>query len=263
MNVRRPGFTLIELLLVIFIMILLTVMALPLFYQFVKTSRVQQTASIVSTTIARARMEAMRTRKMVGIFFGDNPSLCATKPTPGILPANGRIEIWTVKDNSATALNDEGGVSAGSGPFNDQGTWYPYMFPDRCLTPEPITFPDGVRILAGEYTLAAGPTYQFGWAKMRGGYQDYMPTPDGEIKRHTITFSRQGAMAGWFDGLNSWWNVIIYDTETGEHQLISCGQWLCTSTPRMLPFKLNSLTSVSNTVHPITATVDIAKYAEQ
>src|SRR2546421_362230 len=108
----RPGFTLMELLLVIFIMILLTTMAMPLFYQFVKTSRVQQTANIVASTIARARMEAMRTRKMTGIFFGDNPAQCKNKPTAGIMPSKGRIEIWTVKDNSWNDVNDEEGIGS-------------------------------------------------------------------------------------------------------------------------------------------------------
>ena len=67
----KSGFTIIELILVIFIMVLLTLMTLPMFAQFVKSSRVEQTAHIVCTTICRARQEAMRLHKMVGVFFGD------------------------------------------------------------------------------------------------------------------------------------------------------------------------------------------------
>ena len=255
----RAGFTLIELLLVVFIMVLLTMMTMPLFYQFVKTSRVQQTANIVATTISRARMEAMRTRKMIGIFFGDNPAYCAITPTPGILPPSGRIEIWTVKDNSWNDQNDEEGINSGA-PFNNQGVWYPYKDPDRCLTPEPITYPEGVRILCGQFWHGAGPWYGFGW--QRDWHPQYKPVPDGELKRHILALGRNGMMPGWFDGMNSWWSVLVFDTQTGEHLLISAGDWMTSSKPRILPFQLNTIWDVLGATDTINTTLDVAKFAK-
>jgi prepilin-type N-terminal cleavage/methylation domain-containing protein len=259
MILRRNGFTLIELLLVMFIMVLLTLITIPIFYQFVKTSKVQQTASIVSTTLFRARMEAQRTRKMIGVFFGDEIAFCKTQPTPGVLPPSGRIEIWTVMDNYA---NGDFGDSAGSGaecsPYNNQGNWYPYRYPDRCLTPEPITYPTGVRILAGLFDHNGG--YHFGWQNNWGQYQ---ANGDGEIKRHTVTFSRTGAMPGWYNGLNSWWDIIVFDEQTGEHVVISVGEWLMSSKPRILPFQLTGMWGPSGSYYPITKTQDIVTYCEQ
>lgn len=254
---RQPGFTLVELILVIFIMLLLTIMTVPLFSQFVKTSRVQQTANIVMTTITRARMEATRSRKMTAIFFGDDVTQCLVTPTPGILPPRGRIEIWNVKEGG----NDEEGVSASSSPFNNQGDWYPYKDQDRNVSAEPITYPDGVRILAGQFAHGGGPWYGFGWQK--DWHPQYNPVPDGELKRHIIAFSRNGHMPGWYDGLNSWWNVLVFDTTTGEHVIISVGDWMTTAKPRVLPFQLNTLWAPSGTAYTINSKADLAKYIEK
>ena len=255
----RSGFTLIELILVIFIMALLTVMTVPMLSQFVKTSKVDQTVKIVTDTLYRARVEAMRTRKLVGVFFGDDPLSCKTQPTPGVLPPKGRIEIWTVKDNYALGdFTDESGSVGGAWPYNNQGAWYPFRYPDRCLSPEPITFPDGIRILVGCYKRTASPpSFSFGWPS------DYAANGDGEIKRHTITFARQGAMAGSYDGLNSWWEILIFDEQTGNNVVMSAGEWLCTSKPRVLPIRLTSLIGVSGTTFPIVKTADIANYVEK
>lgn len=262
MKRSRPflGFTLIELILVMFIMTLLTFMMVPKLSQFVKGTRVQQTVSIVTTTLYRARMEALRTRKMVGVFFGDDLTLCKTQPTPGVLPQKGRIEIWTVKDNYVNNPVDSSGSGSTSDPFNpagwwNPGDWYPYRYPDTCLTAEPATFPDGVRVLSGWFFHGTGPpAYQFGWPA-----GPYMATPDGEIKRHTITYNRAGSLPGG----NTYWDVLIFDEQTGEHAIIVAGEWLISAKPRVLPFQLTGLIGVSNTYYPIAKNIDIASNCEK
>lgn len=253
------AFTMVELILVMFIMSMLTVMAVPALSQFAKTSKVQQTVKAVTATLYRARMEAMRTRQMVGVFFGDDAAACKTAPTGGVLPSKGKIEIWTVLDSYWNGdFSDGGGCAGAAAPYNNLGDWYPYRYPDRCLTTEPITFPDGVRILAGQFINSpAAPQFVFGWPT------NYMATADGEIKRHTITFGRQGAMAQYADGVNSWWELLIFDEATSEYAVISCGEWLCTSRPRVLKFNLDGIYGVSGTYRPISSGSDIAKFVEQ
>jgi hypothetical protein len=242
-----------------FIMSLLTVMSVPLLSQFAKTSKVQQTVKAVTAALYRARMEAMRTRKMVGVFFGDDVPSCKTAPLNGVLPSKGKIEIWTVLDAYYNGdFSDDGGCAGASLPYNNQGDWYPYRYPDRCLTTEPITFPDGIRILAGQFINSANaPQYTFGWPS------NYMATPEGEIKRHTVTFARQGAMAQSVDGANSWWELLIFDEGSGEYAIISCGEWLCTSRPRVLRMNLNGIYGVSGTYYPISSVADVPKFVEQ
>ncbi len=259
---RSRGFTLIELILVIFIMALLTAMTTPMLFQFVKTTKVQQTVKAISTSLYRARTEAMRTRKMVGVYFGEDPTSCKTPPLPGVLPSKGRIEVWTVRDSYDSGdFQNEGGCMGSTTPYNlpfDGANWYPYRHPDRCLTPEPISYPDGVRILAGKFSNnATAPKYVFGWPK------DYMATAEGEIKRHNITFASTGAMAMPIDGVNSWWNLLIFDEQTGEYTLLSCGEWLTSARPRVLNFQLSGLYGPSGTYYPLTNKLDIPKLVEQ
>ncbi len=257
---KTGGFTLVELILVIFIMCLLTFMMVPMLSQFVKGTKVQQTVSIVTAVLYKARMEATRTRHMVGVFFGDDVTQCKIKPTPGVIPQKGHIEIWTVLDNHANGDwgADAGGSTGVQEPYNNQGPWYPYRYPDQNLTPEPITFPDGVRILAGQFWHNSGPiAYTFGWSNQ------YNPVADGEIKRHTVTYSGHGTMPGWYDGLSTWWSLLVFDEKTGEHQVISVGQWLMTCKPRVLPFQLTGLYGVSGTYYPIKKNSDIPDNCEK
>lgn len=253
---RPAGFSLVELILVIFIMVLLTLLAVPMLSQFTRTTKVQQACSALTTAFWHARMEAIRTRSLVAVYFGDDVTRCNPKPTAGILPQTGRVEIWTVK-----TAGDSDQLSADESPLNNQGPWYPYKDPDKNLTPEPITLPDGIRVLAGLYSRqVVGTTtkHYFGWNSA------FNPTPDGEIKRHEIVYSRKGGMPGWFDGLNSYFTVLVFDENTGEHALIWCGEWRSCNRPRIMPYTVSGVYgAATGTFHALNSVSDLPKYIDQ
>lgn len=260
----NAAFTLIELLLVMFIMLLLTMMAVPMLSQFSKSSKVQQTASVVSSILSRARMEAMRTRQMIGVFFGDDVSRLNPQPQPGIIPIKNHIEMWTLKTNGGS-----NGIDGSEGPIFDPNptvgapAWYPYTDPDANLTGEPITWPDGVRILSGYFILMPGnpPQCAFGCALFNGN-PTYNRSAYGEIKRHEICYTRSGAMPNWYDGLNTYWSILIFDEQTGEHAVIWAGAWLITAKPRILPFTVKNIIDLNGVTHPLTNNMDIPKYID-
>lgn len=252
------AFTLIELLLVMFIMLLLTIMTVPMLSQFAKSSKVQQTTSIVSAVLSRGRMEALRTRQMIGVFFGDDTARLNPPPQPGIIPPKNHIEMWTLKTNIGNGWESTENPIYDPNPSAGAPTWYPYTDPDSNLTGEPITWPDGVRILVGHFVQMPGSPPQCGFY-----FQDYNRSPYGEIKRHEIVFSRAGTMPNWYDGLNTCWNVLIFDEQTGEHSIIWAGSWLITAKPRVLPFNLNYVYDLSGGQHALTTYSDIPKYIDQ
>ena len=256
MNQKSPtlpaGFTLIELILVIFIMVLLTMMTTPMLSQFVKQSKVQQACSVLSAAFYRARNEAKLTRRLVAVYFGDDVTRLNPAPTPGIIPSKGSVELWTVR-----TAGDSDNIGASESPFNNQGDWYPYKDPDQKLTQTPLTLPDGVRVLAGSF-LRSSPTGPYSW-----GLNSFNPTPDGEIKRHEIVYSRTGAMPGWYDGLNSYNSVLVFDEVTGEHAIIWCGEWRTSSKPRLLYYQLSGVYGPSGSYYPVTANADIPKFIDK
>ena len=251
-HLHPAGFTLIELILVLFIMVLLTVMTVPLLSQFVKHSKVQQACAVLSTAFYNARTEAKSSRRMVAVFFGDDVSRLNPAPTPGIIPQKGRVEVWTVR-----TAGDSDHIGASESPLNNQGDWYPYRDPDRNLTPVGLTLPDGVRVLAGSFlrSTLTGPYY---W-----GLNSFNPTPDGEIKRHEIVYSRTGAMPGWYDGLNSYNSVIVFDEVSGEYAIIWCGEWRTSSKPRVLNYTLSGVYGPSGAYHALNTNADLPKVIDQ
>jgi type II secretory pathway pseudopilin PulG len=256
-RLRTPaGFSLVELILVIFIMVLLTLITVPMLSVFNKTSKVQQACNALTTAFWHARMEAIRTRSLVAVYFGDDQTLCNPQPTAGVLPQKGRVEIWTVKTDGGS---DQ--ISADESPLNNQGPWYPYKNPDRNLTPEPITLPDNIRVLAGLFTRTVSGTkfkYNFGWNA------SFNPVPDGEIKRHNIVYSRKGGMPGWFDGLNSYFTVLVFDQSSGEHALIWCGEWRSCNRPRILPYSLTGVYgAATGTFHTLNSISDLPKWIDK
>lgn len=235
---RTRGFTLVELIVVLFIILLMIGLATPVFSQLLKTSRVQQTAQVATAACYQARAEAQRYRKLVSVYFGDDQTKLPVKPPSGVLPAKNNIEIWTVK------TWDPSQIGAGASPLLNGSDWYPYGATlgekDRIVNPQPITFPDGVRILAGNF--------QKNWTGAKYDHQFYFgsfnaASPEGEVKRHNVAYSRNGGMPGWYDGLNSYFTILIFDENTGEHLLIWCGEWRASSKPRILPY---ALTQVAN-----------------
>ncbi|MCW8131914.1 MAG: prepilin-type N-terminal cleavage/methylation domain-containing protein [Planctomycetota bacterium] len=238
MSIRsdRRGFTLVELIVVLFIILLLIGVATPAFSQMLKTSRVQQAAQVASAALFQARAEAQRYRQMVTVNFGDDQAKLPVKPPAGVLPPKGQIELW------ATLVGDSDQVGAGSPPLLNGSDWYPYgatlAEKDRLINPQPITFADGVRILSGNFQKSwSGSKYDHTFSF--GSF--HTTAPEGEVKRHNVAYSRNGGMPGWYDGLNSYFTILVFDENTGEHLIIWCGEWRASSKPRILPYSLTQI----------------------
>ena len=257
---RASGFTLIELLLVLFITALLTIMAVPSLMHTDRSSKLQQACSVVMAQLYRARQEAINSRRMVTVYFGDDITHCPVAPTPGVLPPNNSVQMWTVKTNGSID-----GVGANDGPYYPLSwsipAWYPYETLDRCLSPVPEPLPGGIRVLAGLFkrTSTSPIKVTFGW----GPSANYQRSADGELKRHNVTFSKIGSMPGWYDGLNSYYTLLVFDEVTGEHQLIWVGEWLISSKPRILPYQLTGVYGPSGALHTVTKNSDLSKYIDQ
>ena len=243
------AFTMIELILAITIMALLTMMAVPVLAQFSRTTKVQQAVQAINTALFHARNEAQRQRKIVCCYIGDDLAQLNPQPTPGILPPKGRIEIWTV----LTAGGDYCGAS--EVPLGNLGGWYPYKDKDRDLTPGTITLPDGVRVCAGAFQRVwNGGTGTWDNEFYFGG--TYLKSSLGELKRHYITYARNGGMPS-YDTSNSYYNLLVYDQATGEHAVIWCGEWHAAARPRVLPYPLTMLGNTAGKFQRLKSAQDI------
>lgn len=242
----------VELILVLVIMAMLTTMAVPVLAQFSRTTKVQQAVQAISTALYHARNEAQRQRKIVCCYFGDDVAQLNPQPVAGILPPKDRIEIWTV----LTAGGDFCG--AAESPIGSLGDWYPYKDKDRELTPGTITMPDGIRVCAG--------SFQRVWNGGKGAWDNqfsfgssYTKNSLGEIKRHYITYGRNGGMPGWYDGLNAYYSLLVYDQATGEHAVIWAGEWRASARPRVLPYTLSRLGNPAGKFKALNDLKDIPK----
>lgn len=234
----QRGFTLVELMVVLFVIVLLVGVATPLLSKLLKSSRVMQTANTCLAVLYRARAEAMRYRLPVSVFFGDDLTKCPTQPTPGVLPPYGQIEIWTVKLDPPSAVNAYWYTDNGSHFINDgfntrnYQSWnsggfggVPFDTKEKPLTPNPISFESGTRVLAGFFTSNGGPRVFKN--------SNYWNAPRGEIKRHTITYTGAGTSVSYSDAY-SYRDLLVFDTSTGEHMVIEAAEWKAATRPRIL-----------------------------
>lgn len=238
-NLRGNGFTLVEVIVVLFIILLLAVVATPAFSQFLKTSRVRQAAEVVYTSMFSARAEAQRCRGYVSIFFGDDLSVLKTQPLPNILPPRGEMEVWRVKGQPGDLIADSYSPWASGYPKGwPPGYWYPFNVKQQLLTPNPISLPEGVRVIAGKYSRY--------WDSVkleevsRFYFPAYQKSPMGELKRHSVTFTRAGRTAG-FGFQYNYPYVLVFDMATGEHLIITSGSWYSNARPRILPYSLTHI----------------------
>ena len=250
------GFTLVELLVVLFIMLLLVGVAAPALSQMVKSSRVQSAAKTAMAALFQARSEAQRFRACVVAMFGDVRERLPVAPPSGVLPEKNRIELWRVKMDVGYDFS----YGASSPPFGSAAYGYPDWYPyggsladkDRPLTESASSFPEGVRILTGALNR-----YTWDAAKNRYAldfnFGSFNPaSPEGEVKRHVIAFSRNGGMPGWYEGLYAYFHCLVFDEASGEHLAIWCGEWRASSKPRILPHSLDILGTRSGTVTNVT-----------
>jgi len=226
---RACGFTFVELILVLFILALLSAIAIPVFGSMLKTTRVEETTKVVTSTLLRARAEAQRLRNAVSVFYGDDLSNSKVQPLAGVLPDYGHIEIWSVKCvNNGAAVDCTTDPWAPEFPYGVYGP-YPFRFKLSPLTADPIVFPDGVRVIAGIFTTNyTNRPYLYdkqGLPPVRAfGYENNSKGPIGEIKRHQTTFDKSGRLAGTMHYYTDPY-VLIFDVKSGEHRVVRCGDY--------------------------------------
>lgn len=233
------GFTLIELLVVLLIIMLLMSVGVPVFSQFFKSSRIQQASEAVYTSLFNARSNAQRARGFASVYFGDDVQRLAVQPKVGVLPAYGSIETWSVKGQPGDLLIDNfepwaPGYSSGWPP----GYWYPFNVKLTLLTPNSVSFPNGIRVIAGKYSRFWDSTsIDF---VSRFAFPYYKRDSVGELKRHSVTFTRTGRTAGFGEKYNYTF-VLVFDAATGEHRVIDSGSWYSNARPRILPYGLTHI----------------------
>lgn len=258
------GFTLIELVLVMTILALLATMATPAFSMFQKSSRLQQTAITALSAMNRARAEAQRYRTLVAVHFGDDIAMLSQKPKPGILPAYGEMEI--------SCINCSNGDGCGwlsfypyAPEFNmanmwDHRNWYPCTSKKKVLTPVPLKFSSGVRIITCAFRRSNGMNII--------AFPYYQKSAVGEIKRHCCAYDKRGAAAG-YDYQNNFYYALVLDETTGEHLLIQVGVFQSNGRPRILPWRIShvqlpwaSAPTALNTSDPLDLIKQIDNYPD-
>jgi len=217
----RGGFTMVELVLVLFLIVLLTAMAVPSFAALTKTSKLDQTTKAVFSALKQARTAALNMRRVVAVMYGDDFSNITPQPVSGALPGKGEIELWTMLDGGHHEIPYQPDIIPGPSYPAD---WYPYRFPDVPVTPSAITFPDGVRVISGEFDTNAL-NFNFG-AK-------YKKDSRGEIIRHQTVFAHDGGKPAWHSSACS--TVLIFEQTTGAHCVILTGaDWNAYLRPRII-----------------------------
>jgi type II secretory pathway pseudopilin PulG len=218
---RLRGFTLVELLLVLFLIILLTAMAVPSFAQLTRTSKLDQATKAVFSALKQARTAALNMRRVTAVLYGDDFSGITPGPVSGVLPAKGEIEIWTMLDGGHHEIPYQPDIVSGPGY---PAEWYPYRFPDIPVTPSPITFPDGVRVISGEFDTTAL-NFHFG--------TKYKKDARGEVIRHQTVFAHDGGKPAWHSSACS--TVLVFEQLSGAHCVILTGaDWNAYLRPRVI-----------------------------
>lgn len=210
----RLGFTLVELLLVATIIALLGCLGAPLFSRFFKNSKVQQGAQTVFTAVWQSRFEAQSQLGQydAGIFLGDEDSKMQPAPVADVLPSRGQAVVQLVHTNREL-IGWTAGPYCPESPSNVPA-WYPYCYPLRNLTPVPLTLPDDIRVICGEYVsgTSGGKPYRTFYCPQ------YQKSAKGLIKRHSIVFSRNGMLSD-----SSYGYMLIFEPSSGAHLILEVG----------------------------------------
>lgn len=236
------AFTLVELILVIFIIALLAGLAYPVFAQFAKQSKIQQTVAAVDAALFHARSEAQNLRCCVAVYYGDDLAKKGLEPTPNPLPKQGLIEVWAVQATTGFGFGGYGDVRPVITPaVSGDDRWYPFRFPTQIITKQPISFPDGVRIIAGNYARwVSGSTYYSVF-----DFPFYRKSPLGELKRHHTVFSQRGGLVQQVTntGCYAYDYLLIFEEATGQHVIVEAGRSHTATRPRVLPYQLTHIRS--------------------
>jgi type II secretory pathway pseudopilin PulG len=249
------GFTMIELIVVLLIMVMLTSMIVPMFSKMMKSSKVQQAAQSVVSALYRARALAQKYRSTVAVFYGDDPSCHPAArwqpPLSTTLPKYGQIEIWSVRtaeswnwvySDRGYGWSEDGVTATLATPFDpatgwgNGADWFPYYARDQLLTPQPMSFPEGVRIIAGRI-------YTNGQTQQDLEFWSYDNSPLGEIKRHNSVYTKNGSCPT-YDQYHCYLTLVIWDVATGDHVIVEVGEHKSSSRPRVFDKKLSHINGV-------------------
>jgi len=270
------GFTMIELIIVLLIMAMLTVMIVPTLSRMTKGSKVRQTAQTVVSALYRARALAQKYRSTAAVFYGDDPTAHPparwVPPLTTTLPKYGQIEIWSVRtaeswnwvysdrgygwseDGMTATLATPYDPTTGTPGWGNGESWFPYYAKDQLLTPQPISFPDGVRIMAGKIYVHGSGSFD----KLDFGHPwspwNYQATPVGEIKRHSSVYTKNGSCPT-YDDYHCYLTVLVWDVNTGEHLIVEVGEHKSSSRPRILEKKLTHVNGTPLTDYRLISTL--------
>ncbi|MCW8129144.1 MAG: prepilin-type N-terminal cleavage/methylation domain-containing protein [Planctomycetota bacterium] len=205
------AFTLVEMLVVLTIILLLAGVAAPVFSAFAKSSTLDQATKVVFSALRQARVTAINDRRVTAVMYGDDLAGIEPKPLAGVLPSRNQIEVWTVLDAghfSYPYMPDLPSAQHWTSP------WYPYRFKDVPVTPEPMTIPEGARVIAGLYDKNTA-NFHFGG----GGWTCYKKDSIGEILRHQTVFDPTGCkpLHGGYGGFD---HVLVFVPSTGALAVI-------------------------------------------
>jgi type II secretory pathway pseudopilin PulG len=211
---RCFGFTLIELIIVVLIIITLFSIAVPSFSKLFKTSKVQQAAQAVFTSVwhARSSAQSLLGQYDVAVYYGDDLTQLSPKPIADVLPEWGQMSIWAVRTNREL-------IDYTTGPYcpetpSSVPVWYPFCYPRSPLLSAPHTLPTDIRALAGRYvsSVSSGKPYRTFY------FPDYQRSAKGEIKRHSSVFGRNGGLSA-----ASYEHLLLFDPSSGSHIVLEVG----------------------------------------
>jgi type II secretory pathway pseudopilin PulG len=202
LQIKYKAFSLIELLMVMSVGLCLMLMAVPMFSRIARKSKVQQTAETIVAAFNMAKTcsnQSCRSSSVV-VYFGDDFSTVNTKPVIGVLPKYGNIEIWSAIPATTTS----------------------YAIPQEPVTVESMTFPDGVRIIAGfcgKKVVGVNVTYEFSFTNFNKN------DPKSEIKRHCVGYTDGTTRPQAWNGIQDYTyaDVLVFDVVTGEHLVVRAG----------------------------------------
>jgi prepilin-type N-terminal cleavage/methylation domain-containing protein len=167
---RQTGFTLIELLVVVTILVMLLALSVPMFKPMLESQRTQNAAQVLATTLEKARSQAMREGRAVGVKFIP----FETAPTAAL-----QLRIYR-ENNAVVNVSSEHRITVKKGTLEafsyNNGTYEPEDLPEVFRPGAMVQF----NRIGRFYELATEKT-------LKAPYDDLtLPNEDGAAMEYTV-----------------------------------------------------------------------------